>query len=231
IAAAAGWWGATSLVAAWLDLADRAGTSPLALRSADLAVGLTTGLAQLVCFGGAVTVLVWSFRPFAPTVVVAVIAAVGVLAVATTGHAATGTWAPLLVGVHALAAAWWAGTLAALAMTVRGRSGWAAALPEFSRYALVAVCVLAATGTIAAVDRLGVGAQWLGSGYGRVVLAKIVVLMLVLGMAAAHRRRWVPSAARHRTAAEVSLRRAVAETALLALALGLAAGLASTGPG
>ena len=231
IAATAGFWGAASLIAAWLQLAERSGTSPAALRVDDLVIGVESGLGLLVCVAGAVVVLAWTFRPFAPEILVAVVAATGVLAIATTGHAATGAWAPLLVGAHALAAAWWAGTLAALALTVRGRGGWARSLPEFSRYAVVAVAVLTATGVLAALGELGLSAEWVQTGYGRVVVAKAVVLAVLLTLAARHRRTWVPGAARHRTPEDVSLRRAVIETLLLAVALGLAAGLATTAPG
>lgn len=231
IAATAGFWGAASLIAAWLQLAERSGRSPAALRVDDLAIGVESGLGLLVCVAGAIVVLVWCYRPFAPEVLVAVVAGAGVLAVSTTGHAAAGTWAPLLIGVHALAAAWWTGTLAALAMTVRGRAGWARSLPEFSRYALIAVAVLAATGVFTAVGDLGWGSAWLQTGYGRVVLAKAAALGVLLVLAARHRRTWVPAAARHRTPEEVSLRRAVIETVVLAVALGLAAGLATTAQG
>jgi len=143
---------------------------------------------------------------------------------------------PIVVGAHALAAAWWCGALAALAATVRGRAGWATALPRYSGLALWAVVVLAVTGVVAAVVNLGVvdGAGmpvlW-ATGYGRVVLAKAAALVALIGLAAVHRRRWVPRAQGHRAQADESLRRAAVEVAVMAVALGLAAGLAATAPG
>ncbi|MEZ5210977.1 MULTISPECIES: copper resistance D family protein [unclassified Gordonia (in: high G+C Gram-positive bacteria)] len=231
IAAVAGFWGATSLVAAWLELAGRAGVGPWRLGLGDLMLGLESGLAPLICVGGAVLVLIWCARPFAAQVLVAVIAAAGVLALSISGHAATGAWTPLLVGAHALAAAWWTGTLAALAVSVRGRRGWSVSLPLFSGYALYAAAVLVATGVLAALVELGVSARWWDTGYGRVVLAKAAILVVVLAFAATHRRRWVPAAARHAAPEAVSLRRAAVETILLSVVLGLAAGLATTAPG
>lgn len=231
IAASAGFWGATALVTAWLQLAERSSIPPLRLRYDALAVGLESGLAPLICVGGALVVLAWAYRPFAPETLVAVVAAVGVLALAVTGHATTGAWTPLLVGAHALAAAWWAGSLAALALSVRGRGGWARSLPVFSGYALIAAAVVGASGVLAALLELGVSDDWWTTGYGRVVLGKAAGLAVVLALAARHRRTWVPAAQRHRAAEDVSLRRAVTETAVLAVVLGLAAGLATTAPG
>ncbi|MFC0314521.1 copper resistance D family protein [Gordonia phosphorivorans] len=231
IAGVAGCWGAASLITAWLQVAERAGRSPMRVGFGDVTLGVQTGLAALICVGGAIVVLAWVYRPFAPPTLVAVVAGIGVFAVATTGHAAVSLWPQLLVGVHAVLAAWWAGTLAAMALTVRGRGGWARALPEFSRLALPAVGVLVATGVGAAALQLGVGADWWQTGYGRVVLAKAAGLAVLLVLAAVARRTWVPAASRHRTDEAVSLRRAVVEVALLTVLLGLAAGLATTAPG
>ena len=230
IAGTAGCWGAASLIVAWLQVAERAGRPPLQVRLDDMVLGVQTGLAALICVAGAIVVLAWAYRPFAPSTLVAVVAGTGVLAVAVTGHAAVTGWGPLLVGVHAVLAAWWAGTLAALALTVRGRGGWARSLPEFSRWALPAVGVLVVAGVAAALTELGWSADWWQTGYGRVVLAKAAGLVAALALAAHARRTWVPAAARHRTDEAVSLRRAVAETLVLAVLLGLAAGLATTAP-
>ncbi|MFT3660031.1 MAG: CopD family protein [Gordonia sp. (in: high G+C Gram-positive bacteria)] len=230
IAVTAGVWASSSLIAAWLQLAERAGTGPFRLSSAALGPGLASGLGPLVCVAGALAVLAWTVRPFAPEIAVAAVAALGIVAVSTAGHAAAGAWAPLLVGVHALAAAWWAGTLAALALSVRGRRGWAESLPAYSRYALLAAALVVATGLPAAIGELGLSDRWIVTGYGRVVLAKIAALAVLAALGAAHRRTWVPAAARHAVPEQTSLRRAVVETALLSTVLGLAAGLAATAP-
>lgn len=230
IAATAGCWGAAALIAAWLQLAERAGVGAFEVRAGDVVLGTSSGLAQLVGVGAALLILAWAWRPFGPEILVAVSAAVGIAAVAISGHAAAGPWLPITVGAHALAAAWWVGSLTALALSVRGRGGWARSLTVFSGYALIAAAVLTVTGLVSAVGVLGFGPEWWTTGYGRVVLAKAAVLAVLLGLGGWHRRRWVPAATRHRIAEDVSLRRAATSVAGLSVALGLAAGLAATSP-
>lgn len=231
IAGAAGFWAASSLIAGWLQAAERAGVPPFRLSVSALRPVLESGFGLAVCVAGALVVLAWSYRPFAPATAVAAVAAIGIVAVSTTGHAAAGLWTPLLVGVHALAAAWWLGALAALAVSVRGRGGWSRSLPLYSRYALLAAALVVATGIPVAIGEIGVGAQWFTTGYGRVALAKTVAFAVLVALGAAQRRTWVPAAARHGSSEQVSLRRAVAEVALLSAVAGLAAGLAGTAPG
>lgn len=231
IAVAAGVWGAASLVGGWLQVADRTGQSIFDVGLGDFAVGIETGLPVLVGVLGALAVLGWCFaatRADPPMPVVAVIAALGVLAVSVTGHGTESVWIPVVLGVHALCAAWWVGTLGALVVTVRGRRGWAQALPEFSLWALPTVAALTVTGVVAAVAQIGVGPQLWETGYGRLLLAKSLLLAVLLTLAAWHRRSWVPRAQRHAATERESIVRAGGELLLLAVVLGLAAGLATT---
>ena len=233
IAAAAGVWAAASLVGGWLQVAERAGESIFDVGLGDFAAGIETGLPVLVGVLGALAVLGWCFaatRADPPVAVVAVIAALGVLAVSVTGHGTESAWMPVVLGVHALCAAWWAGTLGALVVTIRGKRGWARALPEFSRWALPTVAALTVTGVVAAVVQIGVGPQLWETGYGRLLLAKSVLLAVLIGLAAWHRRSWVPRAQRHGVTERESLIRAGGELLILASVLGLAAGLATTAP-
>lgn len=234
IAVAAGVWGAASVVGGWLQIAQRAGESVFDVGVGDVSAGVETGLPVLVGVLGALAVFGWcvaATRSDPPVLLVAVIAGLGILAVSVTGHGTDSSWAPIVIGVHALCAAWWAGTLGALVATIRGRSGWARMLPEFSRWALPVVVVLTATGIIAAVAQLGVGPQLWESGYGRVLVAKSLLLIVVLGLAWWHRRTWLPRAQRHGAAERESIVRAGSELLVLALVLGLAAGLATTATG
>ncbi|MDJ0481945.1 CopD family protein, partial [Rhodococcus pyridinivorans] len=128
-----------------------------------------------------------------------------------------------------LAAAVWFGVLVALAVTVRGRGAWAELLPRYSQLALRCVVALVITGVVDAAVRLGSVSALLGTGYGRVVLAKAIVLCALLGLAWNWRRNWLPAAASHRLPEEESLRNAVLEVCAMSVALGLAAGLATTG--
>lgn len=133
------------------------------------------------------------------------------------------------VVVHSLAAALWFGTLAALALTVSARGQWARMLPTFSRYALPGVAVLVATGVLTALGALDSAGAVFQTGYGRVLLAKVVVTAVVLVLAWAHRGGWLRAARAHRVGAQDSLRRSMVELALLTVALTLAAGLTVTG--
>jgi copper transport protein len=132
----------------------------------------------------------------------AAVAALAAIAVhVAAGHAAAGTW-PKAVTVlaqvaHFAAAGVWFGGLAALLLGVRGAPSpaKAAAVRRFSGVALVAVIVVAVTGTVRSVDELSSWGELLSSGYGRAVLAKVALLMLIVGLAARNRRRSVPAAA------------------------------------
>ncbi|GED96883.1 CopD family protein [Gordonia crocea] len=241
IGGAAAVWLAAGIATVWLDTAERTGASPWRVTVGDFADAWSGRPADAIAVACAGAVLVWALgrlgeRIVSPVLAVAGAAAVGLTAVAISGHATVHALGPVVVGAHALAAAWWCGALAALAVTVRGRAGWATALPRYSDFALWAVVVLAVTGVVAAVVNLGLGdgagvsVLW-DTGYGRVVLAKAAALVALIGLAAVHRRRWVPRAQSHRARADESLRRAAVEVAVMAVALGLAAGLAATAPG
>ena len=116
------------------------------------------------------------------------------------------------------------------------------ALPAWSTLALVTVAVLVATGTLQAARALGpVAALW-STGYGRLLLAKVLVvigLILVANVA----RRAVPATRRTipvappipvagRSAGSVLRvhRTVLVETLLVALVLALSAALAATAP-
>ena len=164
----------------------------------------------------------WSTAP------VLVAAALALIARPVTGHMAQQPFGSVLNAVHVLAAAVWFGVLVALAVTIRGRAAWADLLPRYSRLALWCVVALVVTGVIDAAVRLGSVSALLGTGYGRIVLAKVIVLGALLVLAWNWRRTWLPAAAAHRNQEEESLRNAVLEVCAMSVALGLAAGLATT---
>ena len=150
--------------------------------------------------------------------------------------------------IHVGAMAIWLGGLAALLLVLpaatrsattpadRGRL-LAGPLGRFSALALVMVALIMATGLIQAyvyVRHLG---DLLSTGYGRAVLAKFLLLLAVIAIAAYNRRTVIP---RLRRVAElggspglpgVLLRRALrGEVALLAVVIGVTAALASYAP-
>jgi putative copper resistance protein D len=154
---------------------------------------------------------------------------VGIAARAVSGHLSENSWGALAVAVHALSAALWCGGLAALALTVRHRGQWARVLPRYSQMALVCVAALAATGVVAAIVARGVPTHWYATGYGQLLLAKVVLLVALVVLAWRNRTIWLPAARAHRASAERSQRRSSAELALMAAALTIAATLSVTG--
>ncbi len=150
--------------------------------------------------------------------------------------------------IHVGAMAVWLGGLAALLLVLpsatrsaatpadRGRL-LAGPLARFSTLALAMVALIMTTGLIQAyvyVRHLG---DLLSTGYGRAVLAKFLLLLVVMGVAAYNRRSSVPQLEAIAERGEspgrpgVLLRRALrAEVALLAVVIGVTAALASYAP-
>jgi copper transport protein len=173
-----------------------------------------------------------------------------VLVPALSGHAGTQSPVALLFPlnvVHVAAMAVWLGGLAALLFVAprgtgelepgdRGRL-LAAALPRFSQLALIAVAAILLTGLIQAYAYVRHLDDLLSTGYGRAVLIKFCLLMVLIGIGAYNRRRSVPRLNRIAAGGEspgragLLLRRALrAELALLAIVIGVTAALASYAP-
>ncbi len=230
-----GVWAAASLVAAWARAADQVGTG-----IGDIGVGqfsevMSHGAPDLVAAVCALAVVGWACAHLltgavVPVQVVAMLGGVGLVAVAISAHPGTHAVMPVLVAAHALAAAWWCGTLAALVLTVRGRSGWARSLPRFSELALWAVLLLVLSGMASAVIELGSVTALATTGYGLIVVGKSVGLCGLVALAARHRITWVPAAVRHKSTQTQAIRRAAIQLAMMAVVLGLAVGLSVTAP-
>ena len=127
-------------------------------------------------------------RPLRWTWVGAVLAASGLLVLpALAGHAWTGSPRAVAVvsdTVHQGAAAVWVGGLAALLVTAP-RSGQAMVLTRrFSAVALIAVVVVAVTGLGSAVIQVGSPEALTDTGYGRLLMIKVVGvgILVVLGL-------------------------------------------------
>ena len=107
-------------------------------------------------------------------------------------HASSGALVPLALAVttlHVTAMAVWAGGLfTILVLLKRGTSGTGAdlgtATSRFSRLALGSVAVLAATGLYQAFREVGSLGDLTGTSYGRLLLAKTAVFLLVIAIAA-----------------------------------------------
>ena len=153
------------------------------------------------------------------------------------GHAATGN---RLVGslsliVHVAAAALWVGGLAALTWTaLRGRTPLANAVPRYSLLAMGCVAAVALSGVVNAAVRIGSFGALFGSGYGLVVLAKVVAIVVLAGFGYLHRQHTVERLRTWRrkrnvpAAAPVFIGLAAVELTVMAATVALAVGLART---
>ncbi|MEO3759902.1 CopD family protein [Mycobacterium sp. B14F4] len=183
-----------------------------------------------VAVAAAVAAVLPALRRSASTnVVVAGLAVVGVVTRQLTGHFADDAVGGLAVTMHTLAAALWCGALAAMVLTVEHRGQWARMLPRFSRLSLWCVAVLLLGGLVGAAVRMSAFAELWTSGYGRVLGAKIAMTVVLVVLGWRNRTMWLPAARTHRTSVDVSAARSRGETALMTVALALAAGLAVTG--
>ncbi|HET6733413.1 CopD family protein [Mycobacterium sp.] len=162
-------------------------------------------------------------------VAVAGLAAVGVAARPLAGHFSESALGGLAVALHTLAAALWCGVLAGLVLTVEHRGQWARLLPRFSQLSVLCVAALLVGGVVGAAVTLTSPAQLYGTGYGRVLSAKVAVTVVLIVLAWRNRTIWLPAARTHRASAVVSRSRSRTELAIMAVALALAAALAVTG--
>lgn len=116
-------------------------------------------------------------------------------AFAVSGHAATAeprTLASTAVWVHAVSLALWIGALVPLAMAVGQRDAAPTILRRFSRAIPMAVVALLISGVALAAIELGrIGALW-QSDYGRVLIAKLALVVVLLGLALWNRARVTP---------------------------------------
>ena len=121
------------------------------------------------------------------------------------GHAGSvePTW--ILVpanAVHVAAACLWVGGIASLLFAVRPAAGrlepvdrtrlLVEVVGSFSAVALVSVLSLVVSGVLQAIELLGSVSDLLDTGYGRLVLAKSLLLIVLVGLGALQRRRSLP---------------------------------------
>jgi copper transport protein len=177
--------------------------------------------ARLVLSGVAAIWLAWFLRAGAAQLqrVVSVGAALGVALLATLplgGHANSGshrTLALLADTAHLAAVAVWLGGLAVLTgllLRRRQRRELPAVVARFSPIAFGSVVVLVATGIYAGIRQVGSFPALVGTTYGRLLLLKVGLVLLVLAVAAVS-RKW---ARRHRVTALASNPETVDVTAL-----------------
>ncbi|MCU8593066.1 copper resistance CopC family protein [Streptomyces sp. A13(2022)] len=228
----AGWWTLLGATVALLVLRApyEAGTGPSGALDPDALGDTLTArpgvllLIRLALLGPAALFLARMFRapvgdrrprpgPLAATAGGALAVALA-LTWAASEHASAGIQVPAAMTsstLHLLATAVWLGGLTALLLTLRS-AGDAATVARFSRVALASVTVLAVTGVYQSWRGLGSWQALTGTTYGRLLLAK-VVLVAVLLAAAAVSRRWTAALATAAAAAHEPARERVPQPA------------------
>lgn len=189
-------------------------------------------LAALVCVVAAFT--------RRPSRALALAAAALLGSLALTGHAVMDSgalgWAhPLNQAVHLLAAGLWLGGLAPLGLLLgQLREGDSAAavraLRRFSDVALTAVLLVLASGIANTWMLLGRPAALVGSIYGRVLIAKLVLVAALVCLALANRLRLLPALASGAEAAARIERNVKIELALGAAVIAAAMALGNLPP-
>ncbi|WP_262268341.1 copper resistance CopC/CopD family protein [Microvirga yunnanensis] len=128
----------------------------------------------------------------------AALAGVG-LSLALSGHASAAApqWATRpAVFLHGVGVAYWVGALIPLSLMVRQAPVRALpAIRRFSNGALVAVAVLTLTGLLLALIQVETPANLIATAYGQVLIAKLVLVAGLLGLAAVNRIWLTPSLA------------------------------------
>jgi copper transport protein len=149
------------------------------------------------------------------------------LALALSGHAATAgleSFSRPAVFLHGVCIAFWVGSLLPLVAIVRAggrRDGGRgdAELARFSRLIPVPLAVLIATGSYLAWVQLDRPDALWTTRYGMVLAAKLVAVLVLLGLAAANRYLLVPRLAARAPGAARALAAAIATESVLALAI------------
>lgn len=227
-AAGAALWAAASLVLVPLGALEATGSAPdralwpLALSTElgriQLAVAIAAALAGVLMGLARSTVAgCWGLAA----------AGVGAALLGLAGHAGASldhTNAVNAMAVHLVAVSVWAGGLLVIGLLhgVLPAEAAAVLVRRFSPWALAAVVALALSGLVSATVRLDSAAQLLGTGYGRLVLAK-ALLLVVLAVLGAQQRRRLGDGVRFRHLA-------ASEGALMAVVIGLSVALGRTEP-
>ena len=189
---------------------------------------LTTAL-----IGAALTVLCFAVRNVTALGLVTVLAMIGLIPLSEQGHAgdsATHNAAITAIWLHILFASFWLGGLLTLVLLRRVLTPerMAAILPRYSTIALIAFLIVAASGTVSAVVRVGTLPNLL-TPYGVLILVKITALG-ALGLFGLFYRRAIISRLTTGNARRLFWILATAELAFMGLAEGVASAPAVSAP-
>jgi copper transport protein len=152
---------------------------------------------------------------------------------AAADHAAVGLQPELALPVdvvHLTAMGLWLGGLVTLLASFKTEIDLSSAAHRFSRVAAGSVVVLIASGSYQAWRQLGSWSSWFSTGYGRLLLIKVIVFACLLG-AAALSRRWVIRRLTKKDSPSVLRRSVLVEAGLAAVVLAVTALLVNSEPG
>jgi putative copper resistance protein D len=172
-AGAAGWWASLTVF--------QFGLLSWELRGVDV-LDTTRARALLLqlALAGAAAVCWWLGRTRTVALVAMVCSLAALLPTVLVGHPRSSenpVIASLSVSAHVVGAALWVGGLAAIGwLAAIGDARWGAALPRYSRLALVCVVVLTLSGVLTSALRLNSPAELVTSRYGAIVTFKVVLL-------------------------------------------------------
>ncbi len=193
---------AGALTAAWLQAPYASGlpawrASPAALTAAlDSVFGLATALrlAAVAAVAALIGPVLRGAAGRARSLTVVAVAVAGLVSWPLAGHAAASPMPVVSAAadvVHIAAMAVWLGGLVVLAGILLRRAhprALGVILPVWSRWAALSVVWLVGGGAVQAVLEVGTPGALVGTGYGRLLLAKTALLVAVLGAAAYARR-------------------------------------------
>jgi len=206
---------------------------PLAWRTA---IGTTFGWTVLLALAALALGLASLAVPRVPAKFLSLAGLAGVgVALAASGHAsdASPQWLTRpMVFLHGEGIAIWAGALVPLALAMKNGTGGADRfLQRFSSAILPVVAVLALAGVVLAVIQVEKPSALVDTAYGRLLVAKLVLLAVLFGLAAFNRWRLTLPAEAGDAAARSRLVRSITFETLLVLAIfGVAAGWRFTPP-
>lgn len=192
------------------------------------------GVVALISFA----LSIWAVRSgdAVPAELRAAVALFALLPLPVTGHATDFRWqdyAMISMELHVLGAAVWMGGLSAVVIVLAAnRTLLATALPRFSMLATVCLCVVAVSGLFNAVVELAsvpgrnLFAVLFGTGYGTLVILKLVCYGGLAALGANIRWRLMPGIVRHQRTALVGW--ATFELAVMGAAFGFAVVLTRT---
>ena len=172
-AGAAGWWASLTVFQFGLLSWELRGVDVLdTTRARALLLQLLLALAAAVCW--------WLGRTRPVALIAMVCSLAALLPTVLVGHPRSSEHpaiAVLSVSAHVVGAALWVGGLAAIGwLAAIGDARWGAALPRYSRLALVCVVVLTLSGVLTSALRLSSLAELVNSRYGAIVTFKVVLL-------------------------------------------------------